>query len=507
MSLIGAQVGNYRIKRRLGEGGVGEVYEATHEVIGGRVAIKILREAQAREQEWVSRLFDEARAVNLIDHDGLVKVVHYGQLDDGRPYLVMEFVSGQTLDARLQAGRLGLQEILHIGYQMALALQAAHAAGIVHRDLKPSNLMLVADPAALGGVRVKILDFGIAKLPRVDRAQRTQTGMVFGTPAYMSPEQFRGTGQVDARSDVYSLGVLLYELFAGQRPFEHDEPVSYMYSHCNQLPPPLAERAPGLSQELMELVERMLAKERLARPDMAEVAASLETQLGSSLRPKPSAMNTPVGLPAIRKPSEARRSRPLPLIIAVGVIVLGGALAWRLVPQAREGVLQSDTAPATIALDMRDPAAAQVAAFDLAEPPLDLLSWPAAAKLNVSTKPTATQSPTTTIPEAASRTPASIRSQEAKQTHTPAKSLEVKPNVSESTATRSPSPTSAKSEAASGKPASTRTHEAKPTSAPFKPTEPHKTSGDKLKPEAAPAAGSDSKKRPTLNPNYMPRTL
>lgn len=461
MSLIGARVGDYLIKRLLGEGGVGEVYEATHEAIGGRVAIKVLREEQAQDPEWVTRLFDEARAVNLIAHDGLVKVVHYGQLDDGRPYLVMEFVSGQTLDARLQGGRLTLQEILHIGYQMALALQAAHAAGIVHRDLKPSNLMLGADPAALGGVRVKILDFGIAKLPRGDRAQRTQTGVVFGTPAYMPPEQFRGTSQVDARGDVYSLGVLLYELFAGQRPFEHDEPVAYMYSHCNRPPPPLAERAPGLSSELLGLVERMLAKDRLARPDMAEVAASLGTQLSTGASPAPQPLvSTPTGLPTVQLPSTARRSRLLAMVIVAGFVIgLSSSLVWVLVTPAREAAPQPDAGPATAPRDLMVP----VAAIGLAAPALDLLSGPITANPVVQAKPTATKSPAPIAPA-------------------------TKPT---STAVR---------------PTATKSAGAKQTTVPAKPTEVRMTTADA---PGAPAGGSaaDSKKLPALNPSYMPRTL
>ena len=182
----GSKIGPYRIVRQLGHGGMGMVYEGIHEEISRRVAIKILNSEYARSEDAVARLFNEARAVNLIEHPGLVQISDFGKLGDGTPYLVMELLKGQSLAERLaQRGSLPIRTSLQIAVQVADALCSAHRKGIVHRDLKPENLMLVAEALAPGGERVKVLDFGIAKLVSRERGQ-TDGSVIMGTPRYMS---------------------------------------------------------------------------------------------------------------------------------------------------------------------------------------------------------------------------------------------------------------------------------------------------------------------------------
>ena len=274
------QIGPYRIVRLLGEGGMGRVFEAVHEVIERRVAIKLLSPDYARDPDATERLFNEARAVNRIEHPSMVQISDYGRTHGGDAYLVMEFLHGESLGTRMDrlhaAGkRLPLAQVLHISWQVADALAAAHEKRIVHRDLKPDNLMLVKDPVAPGGQRVKVLDFGIAKLA-VAGGKKTDTNAVMGTPVYMSPEQCRGAGEVNDRTDVYSLGVMLYEMLAGRPPFEAEGAGELIGRHLFKEPQPLAERVPDVHPELARLIHRLLVKDKSLRPSMREAAREIE---------------------------------------------------------------------------------------------------------------------------------------------------------------------------------------------------------------------------------------
>jgi serine/threonine-protein kinase len=280
----GSVIGNYRVVRKLTEGGMGTVYEAVHDRLGKRAALKTLHPEFARRPEFVQRLIDEARAVSLVDHPGLVEVFDCGLDENGTAYILMEYLNGETLGARLKAihgrGRLDFSVTLRIARQIASALAATHEKGIVHRDLKPDNVMLVADPESPGGERAKLLDFGIAKLraeltESEDTRHVTMAGTLMGTPTFMSPEQCRGAGHVDDRTDVYSLGIMLYLMVGGRPPFVADGPGEVMLMHMTQQPAPLSTLSPDAPLELLTLVHQMLQKERSERPSMQEVSLRL----------------------------------------------------------------------------------------------------------------------------------------------------------------------------------------------------------------------------------------
>ncbi|HEX7838350.1 MAG TPA: serine/threonine-protein kinase, partial [Kofleriaceae bacterium] len=225
MDLTSRHIGNYILRDKLGEGGMGQVYLGEHPLIGHRVAVKVLHPECAADPETVQRFFQEAKAANDIRHENIVDIIDYGTLEGQAPselpivYLMMELLDGESLAKRIERGGFTTAEIIHIFAQCCSALAASHRKGIIHRDLKPDNIFLVhrGDDARF----VKVLDFGIAKLigPSTTASGKTRQGVVLGTPAYMSPEQCEGLGQIDGRSDVYSLGVVMYECLTGRVPF------------------------------------------------------------------------------------------------------------------------------------------------------------------------------------------------------------------------------------------------------------------------------------------------
>ena len=277
----GTQLGSYRVIRRIGVGGMGAVYEAEHEAIGRHAAIKVLHARYAQDAELVARFFNEAKATNRVDHPGLVQIYDFGRLPDGTAYLVMELLRGEALGARLRRlGALPARDVARLGQQAADALATAHdgAAGpIVHRDLKPDNLMLVPDAVAPGGERVKILDFGIAKLSGEQLTSGpTLSQVVMGTPRYMAPEQCRSASAAQAPADVYALGIILYEALAGRPPFESSEPGELLAMQLRDPPPDLRTLAPLVPSAMEELVMSMLRKDPSGRPTMRQVASSLQ---------------------------------------------------------------------------------------------------------------------------------------------------------------------------------------------------------------------------------------
>lgn len=293
----GHRIGPYRIVRLLGAGGMGMVYEARRDLIDRRVALKTLHPQYALDQAVADRFITEAKVLSQLEHLSIVHISDFGFAEDGTAYLVMEYLHGESLSACLQrhaktATPFPLVRILRIAWQAADVLATCHGQGIIHRDLKPENIMLIADSVAPGGERVKVLDFGIAKLigNRGAVAPMTGTGEMLGTPMYMSPEQISGTNSVDGKTDVYALGCVLYQALSGQPPFMADECWQLVGMHLFQTPVPLQSIRPKMPEELCKLVHILLGKDRTLRPTMCEVASALNNLLAqfSDVHSRPS---------------------------------------------------------------------------------------------------------------------------------------------------------------------------------------------------------------------------
>ena len=253
------QVGRYLIQSRLGRGGMATVYKAHDPSIGRDVAVKFLHASLAEDEECRARFLREARAAGGLSHPNIVVVHDVGEIG-ARPYMAMELIDGPTLaDVLEQERKLPIRDAVVIGLQLARALEYAHARGIVHRDIKPGNMML------LGASRtVKVADFGIAHMDDSSQQQRTQVGAVLGTPQYMSPEQTRGE-KLDGRSDLFSAGIVLYQMLAGERPFRGESLVAVATQIANAEPPPLAQKRPDAA--------RLAAPRGRALPGQAAAAA------------------------------------------------------------------------------------------------------------------------------------------------------------------------------------------------------------------------------------------
>lgn len=284
------KIGHYRLVREIGRGGMGTVYEAEHERVKSRVAVKVLHPEYSKDPQIVARFRQEPMAANLTRHPGITHVMESDVLPDGTPYLVMEFLDGQSLRHRLRKAKGGLPQlqVVRFARQIADALAAAHAKKIIHRDIKPENIMLVRDDAVPGGERAKVLDFGIAVVAEDASLSISQSNTqiktspfasLLGTATYMAPEQCLESGRavVDDKTDVYGLGILLYESLCGQAPFVAPEMVSVMHKHISEPPTPLSLLRADVHPELEALVLRMLAKSGSERPTMREVSMQLQS--------------------------------------------------------------------------------------------------------------------------------------------------------------------------------------------------------------------------------------
>jgi serine/threonine protein kinase len=345
-------VGAYRVIRLLGTGGMGSVYEAVHGTTQKRVAIKMLLPHLSQQPEVAGRFVNEARAVSMIEHPAIVKVFDFGRLPEGSTYLVMEFLEGETLGARFKRQGPSLALALGTCRELALALAATHARNIIHRDLKPDNVILVGD-------QVKVLDFGIAKIASdaelaPGQGVRTRTGVVLGTPTYMSPEQCLGDRGISGGADVYSLGVMLFQLVSGRTPFVHKSMGPMLAAHITDAPPPLAEVAPGVSQKLARLVARMLAKAPAERPAMKAVADELaRIEAAESAHPTVMTMSPPQHMGPTPTPASiaptviSAEHPPLPARHATGRYVAIGVIAAAALVAAMLGLRHSGAGGAT----------------------------------------------------------------------------------------------------------------------------------------------------------------
>jgi serine/threonine protein kinase/Tol biopolymer transport system component len=311
--LLGRTIGPYRVLGLLGGGGMGVVYKAEDTRLSRTVALKFLPPELTRDPEAKARFMQEARAASSLDHPNLCTILELGETPDGRLYLAMPCYDGETLRRKIERGPLPVAEAADLAEQVARGLAKAHRNGIIHRDVKPANLIVTGD-----GV-VKILDFGLAKL--AGSAAMTRTGSSMGTPAYMSPEQARGD-EVDPRTDLWSLGVVLYEMLAGRRPFRGEGEQAVIHAILNQRPRPLGELRPETPPELARIADRLLARDPGDRYASAEeVFAGLRAFRGEMLTGT-----------MLTRPAVPRRTAPWVWAIAVAALLLvaGGAGIWTL---------------------------------------------------------------------------------------------------------------------------------------------------------------------------------
>ena len=273
--------GKYRIVRAIGRGGMGVVFAATHELLHQTVALKLLLPDVAAHPDAVSRFLNEARSAARIRSEHVATVMDVGLLDGGMAYLVMEYLEGGDLEALLlQNGALSLEEVAHCMLETLEGVAQAHALGIVHRDLKPSNLFRAVRPD--GSVSIKVLDFGISKAPREDDGTATATHAMLGSPLFMSPEQVRSAKTVDARSDLWSLGVIMYRLLTGQPPFTGSNMGEVLAAILTEPHKPIAELRPDVPHAFAKIVDRCLERDRERRyANAAELAIALEPFAGA----------------------------------------------------------------------------------------------------------------------------------------------------------------------------------------------------------------------------------
>jgi serine/threonine-protein kinase len=329
--MIGQSVGGYTVVRQIGQGGMGAVYLAEHRRIQRRAALKVLLPEYCGNQQLLARFFAEASAASRIRHPGITEVLDCDVLPDGQAYILMELLEGESLrQALARAPALGgdIPQALAIAAQVAEAMDAAHRVQIVHRDLKPDNVFLVSSPERPARV-VKVLDFGIAKLTERGghSATDTSTGMILGTPIYMSPEQCRGTRQVDSRTDIYSLGCVLFEMLCGRPPFQSHGAGELIAAHIGQPAPSARSLAPGLTPAVDDFVAALLEKEPERRPqtmrdvadDLMALASGRGARRGGTVR-VPAGQGAPSVAPVLPAtlrletpgPDQARHRPPFP---------------------------------------------------------------------------------------------------------------------------------------------------------------------------------------------------
>ena len=360
----GDVLGIYQLERLLGEGSMGQVFQARHMRLGRQVALKVLRPTFAHDSTFVQRFFQEARSVNQINHEHIVEIFDFVEdAQKGHVYCVMELLRGQCLSALLKEEQLSVTRIRRLAVQLCAALGAAHQLGVVHRDIKPDNLFITQR----GGQAdfLKVLDFGVAKVLTAEGTSGTLDGTIIGTPTYMSPEQAAGL-PVDHRADIYAVGTVLYEMLSGRPPFQAPNFGQLVVKVITESPPPLPSHTPSgevVPQALVQLTLRCLAKEPEDRPrQLSEVITALLADVG----PEPV---TDVGPEPVTDVEDCRPTQKLPvtgggarrawLMIAAGALaLLGGGLALGTETQAKSEpavVMAAQHAPASLTPSEHEP--------------------------------------------------------------------------------------------------------------------------------------------------------
>jgi serine/threonine-protein kinase len=302
--MVGKKINNYELRELVGDGAMGVVYLAEHPVLRRRVAVKLLKRQYLESPSLVTRFVNEARAAAAIHHPNVIEVIDVGMVEQEIPYIMMEYLDGEPLSRRLARERLGVGKAVDVAIQAARAVAASHAIEIIHRDLKPENLFLVPDPLSPGGERVKVLDFGIAKL-RPDWAgsdgPKTRTGVIFGTPAYMSPEQCRGLNdEVDFSTDVYALGCILFEMLCGRAPYISAGWGDVLMMHMSDEIPVPSRENPRVPPAIDQVILTALAKKKTDRfASMRDMHRAL-AQARNDVQDTPAPMlKTDPALPAV----------------------------------------------------------------------------------------------------------------------------------------------------------------------------------------------------------------
>ncbi len=315
--LVGKTLGKYRLLRLIGEGGMGGVYEGEHTMLGRKAAVKVLHPEFTKTRESVERFLREAQAASAIGHPNIVEVFDIGKSADGEIFMIMELLNGESLEQKLEREqKLAPDHGVAIVLQVLSALSAAHDKRIIHRDLKPGNVFLAIDKR--GRPEVKLLDFGVAKIHGPEEADTSLTapGMILGTPDYLSPEQARGSKEIDQRIDIWSTGVMLYEVLGGRLPFVGETYNEVLGSILLDQPPPLCEISPDLPENLCAVVERALAKNRDERHSsaaemMQELSRIEDAAIGLVSKDAARRIRSSIPPPAASESTpDARRSSP-----------------------------------------------------------------------------------------------------------------------------------------------------------------------------------------------------
>ncbi len=335
--MIGRVVGKYKILGQIGEGGMGVVYAAEHVTLGSPAAVKILLPQFTRDALVVDRFFTEAKATSAIRHPSIVQIFDYGRLPNDQAYIAMERLRGEDLTSFIGRHRVVDPRVaVQIALQMLAGLEAAHLIGIVHRDIKPDNIYLVRDPSAPGAIRIKILDFGIAKLVGdqlgATTKLKTKGGSILGTPAYMAPEQCRGGAEIDARADLYAVGCILFEMLTGRPPFVAEGGGETMAMHIYEQPPRLHQLAPDLPVELDAVIAKMLAKAPADRtPSAAYALAALERADVGPIGHEVQLAGRPATQPVVAATNDVgpdRLPRWIPIFVLTVAVLIAAAAAF-----------------------------------------------------------------------------------------------------------------------------------------------------------------------------------